>query len=404
MAAVETLEVRFQANIGSLSASISYLIGRIGSLNAAAISARAVIGNLGAGASLSLIRLSGAAQDSARRQTKLASRLKNTSRALRGVAASAKAATDGIGLHRLDEVNLVGERDAVKRSGGRGGSGGSRGGAKSAKDAIAAIEDIWAKLGRFMQRVGEVCKGVVGSFAGAFQKVDDFTGGMLSGVAGTLASGARNAAQKFAQNLADGLTQSSAPQTAGGKITSRFASAIAAGAARIRTAAQTAAKSAVFQNDATYSGAYGAGANLSIGFANGIGSKISAIASAAKKAAQSALSKLKKLLKIASPSKAAFAMGGYFGEGFANGILSTVKMAESGAAALSGAAMRAVRSADVPLEDGGIGGTVRGAVQGALGDGNIVVPLYVDGVKLGEAAIRGINRVTRSAGRVLLEI
>ena len=404
MAAVETLEVRFQANIGSLSASISYLIGRIGSLNAAAISARAAIGNLGAGASLSLIRLSGAAQDSARRQTKLASRLKNTSRALRGVAASAKAATDGIGLHRLDEVNLVGERDAVKRSGGRGGGRGSiRGGAKSAKDAIAAIEDIWAKLGRFMQRVGEVCKGVVGSFAGAFQKVDDFTGGMLSGVAGTLASGARNAAQKFAQNLADGLTQSSAPQTAGGKITS-FASAIAAGAARIRTAAQTAAKSAVFQNDATYSGAYGAGANLSIGFANGIGSKISAIASAAKKAAQSALSKLKKLLKIASPSKAAFAMGGYFGEGFANGILSTVKMAESGAAALSGAAMRAVRSADVPLEDGGIGSTVRGAVQGALGDGNIVVPLYVDGVKLGEAAIRGINRVTRSAGRVLLEI
>ena len=401
MAAVETLEVRFQANIGSLSASISYLIGRIGSLNAAAISARAAIGNLGAGASLSLIRLSGAAQDSARRQTKLASRLKNTSRALRGVAASAKAATDGIGLHRLDEVNLVGERDAVKRSGGRGSI---RGGAKSAKDAVAAIEDIWAKLGRFMQRVGEVCKGVVGSFAGAFQKVDDFTGGMLSGVAGALASGARNAAQKFAQNLADGLTQSSAPQTAGDKITSRFASAIAAGAARIRTAAQTAAKSAVFQNDATCSGAYGAGANLSTGFANGISSKISAIASAAKKAAQSALSKLKKLLKIASPSKAAFAMGGYFGEGFANGILSTVKMAESGAAALSGAAMRAVRSADVPLEDGGIGSTVRGAVQGALGDGSIVVPLYVDGVKLGEAAIRGINRVTRSVGRVLLEI
>ena len=93
-------------------------------------------------------------------------------------------------------------------------------------------------------------------------------------------------------------------------------------------------------------------------------------------------------------------MGGYFGEGFANGILSTVKMAESGAAALSGAAMRAVRSANIPTEEGSVGG----AVQGALGDGNIVVPLYVDGVKLGEAAIRGINRVTRSAGRVLLEL
>ena len=98
---------------------------------------------------------------------------------------------------------------------------------------------------------------------------------------------------------------------------------------------------------------------------------------------QSALSKLKKLLKIASPSKAAFAMGGYFGEGFANGILSTLKIAESGAAALSGAAMRAVRSVNIPAEEGGIGATVRGAVQGALGDGNIAVQLYVNGVKLG---------------------
>lgn len=402
MATVETLEVRFQANIGSLSASISYLIGRIGSLNAAAIRARAAIGNLGAGASLSLIRLSSAAQNSAKRQTKLASRLKNTSRALRGVAASAKAAVDGIGLHRLDEVNLVGEREAAKRSGG--GRGGSRGGAKSAKQALAALEDIWAKLGRFMQRVGDVCRGVIDSFSGAFRKVDDFTGGMLSGLTGTLARGAKNAAQKFAQNLADGLSQSSAPQTAGGKITARFASAIAAGADRIRTAAASAAKSAVFQNDGVYNSAYGAGANLSAGFANGIGSKVSAIAAAAKRAAESALSKLKKILKIASPSREAYAMGGYFGEGFAGGILSTVKMTESSAAALSGAAMRAVRSPNLQLEEGGIGGTVRGAVQGALGDGNIVVPLYVDGVKLGEAAIRGINRVTRSAGRVLLEI
>ena len=123
MAAVETLEVRFQANIGSLSASISYLIGRIGSLNAAAISARAAIGNLGAGASLSLIRLNGAAQNSARRQTKLASRLKNTSRALRGVAASAKAATDGIGLHRLDEVNQWQRRREIGEGRDRGDRG-----------------------------------------------------------------------------------------------------------------------------------------------------------------------------------------------------------------------------------------------------------------------------------------
>ena len=44
------------------------------------------------------------------------------------------------------------------------------------------------------------------------------------------------------------------------------------------------------------------------------------------------------------------------------------------------------------------------AVQRALGGVNLTVPLYVDGMKLGEASIRGINAVTRSAGRVLLEI
>jgi len=47
---------------------------------------------------------------------------------------------------------------------------------------------------------------------------------------------------------------------------------------------------------------------------------------------------------------------------------------------------------------------MRSAVDEALGSTSLVIPLNVDGVKLGEASIRGINRVTRAAGRVLLEI
>ena len=47
---------------------------------------------------------------------------------------------------------------------------------------------------------------------------------------------------------------------------------------------------------------------------------------------------------------------------------------------------------------------VQTAVERALGGMQLTVPLNVDGMKLGEASIRGINAVTRSAGRVLLNI
>ena len=47
---------------------------------------------------------------------------------------------------------------------------------------------------------------------------------------------------------------------------------------------------------------------------------------------------------------------------------------------------------------------VRAAVEEALGGVTLTVPLNVDGMRLGEASIRGINAVTRSTGRVLLKL
>ena len=66
---------------------------------------------------------------------------------------------------------------------------------------------------------------------------------------------------------------------------------------------------------------------------------------------------------------------------------------------------RAVGAISAPTLPGEVAGQgAETAVQRALGGMNLTVPLYVDGMKLGEASIRGINAVTRSAGRVLLEI
>ena len=62
------------------------------------------------------------------------------------------------------------------------------------------------------------------------------------------------------------------------------------------------------------------------------------------------------------------------------------------------------------LGDGAVGGQkaledrVRAAVEEALGGVTLTVPLNVDGMRLGEASIRGINAVTRSTGRVLLKL
>ena len=58
----------------------------------------------------------------------------------------------------------------------------------------------------------------------------------------------------------------------------------------------------------------------------------------------------------------------------------------------------------MPDVEGGMAARVQSAVESALGGVELVVPLNVDGMKLGEASIRGINAVTKSTGKVLLNI
>lgn len=149
-------------------------------------------------------------------------------------------------------------------------------------------------------------------------------------------------------------------------------------------------------------GAKSAGYQLSAGFASGIRSGRSVVTSAVESVVSSALRRMKSLLKIHSPSKVTRGFGGYFGEGFADGIMGSVSMAERAAARLSGSALGGLSA--MPDVEGGMAARVQSAVESALGGIELVVPLNVDGMKLGEASIRGINAVTKSAGRVLLNI
>lgn len=142
-----------------------------------------------------------------------------------------------------------------------------------------------------------------------------------------------------------------------------------------------------------------AGAQMSAGFASGVRSGGSAISAAVSSVVNSALARMRSLLAIHSPSKVTMGLGGYFSEGFAEGIAGSANLAGHAADALSGAALSGLTTS-LP---GAFGAETSPAARAAESL-QLTVPLYVDGMKLGEASIRGINAVTKSAGKVLLNI
>ena len=224
------------------------------------------------------------------------------------------------------------------------------------------------------------------------------------GPAAQQASARMDAAARAAGSSLSGLDPLA--QAAGAAFAANLAVGIASGKPSVERAARALARSASFTDPAAESAARSAGSDLAKGFAGGISSAVSGVKSSIERLASGAVNALKGLLKIASPSKLTQEMGMYFGQGFAGGIYDSIDSAKHSASMLArGAADMLPPAAAQPVcaESGGIAGTVRAAVSEALGGTNLVIPLNVDGVKLGEASIRGINRATRAAGRVLLE-
>ena len=84
--------------------------------------------------------------------------------------------------------------------------------------------------------------------------------------------------------------------------------------------AKSAASAVVSNLNAAQSGAYSAGRNIGAGLVNGLNSKQSAVRSAARRLANAAEAAIRAAAKIHSPSRVADRLGGYWGEGYANGI------------------------------------------------------------------------------------
>lgn len=187
-------------------------------------------------------------------------------------------------------------------------------------------------------------------------------------------------------------------QKDGGAIASALADGLKAQRGGVSAAADELGDAAKVPSD-TASRAKSAGAAFGQGLANGIASKKDAVSSAVGKLVSAALARLKSDLSIHSPSRVTFGIGENFTRGFEEGVAggegravaAVGKLASSAAAALSPVPARAA-----------VGGQARDDVSS--GEVNLTIPLEIDGVKLGEACIRGVNLVTKRAGRVMLEM
>lgn len=206
------------------------------------------------------------------------------------------------------------------------------------------------------------------------------------------------------QTMLAASADSTGADAAGRRIAELFASGVNAGAASAALASRAVAASADFSGGSAQ--ARSAGRQLANGFAAGIRDRSGTVQAAVSSMVNAATRKIRSLLQIHSPSKVAEGFGAYFGEGFMLGIDGSVSGVERAAGDLGSAAMSGLENLSVPDLGGGTfaDNTARAAVDRMLENVQLTVPIHVDGMKLGEASIRGINAVTKSAGRLLLNI
>lgn len=144
-----------------------------------------------------------------------------------------------------------------------------------------------------------------------------------------------DAAETMVKTMSVAFTQAaSVAQTTGKLVGSGFSDGAAKGLAKAPTVATA---SIVAVNAVLLAGAakaYQAGAFISIGFANGMRSKLGEIRSAAAEMATAAQKALEAKAKIDSPSKVTTKDGQWWGQGYVNGMLDKVRDVRNAAEAL----------------------------------------------------------------------
>lgn len=169
-------------------------------------------------------------------------------------------------------------------------------------------------------------------------------------------------------------------KSSGQAVGNNFNNGVTSGMSRAVATATTMSASIVAAMRSASGGAYSSGVYIGQGLANGMRSQIGPVRSAAAALASAAEAAIVAKAKIGSPSKVSTKLGGFFGIGWVNGILSKVKDAKA-------AAMNLISIPSlVPVTD--IGMNIRGGgIQDLNDDYNytrtarytIIVPVEIDG-------------------------
>lgn len=169
-------------------------------------------------------------------------------------------------------------------------------------------------------------------------------------------------------------------KSSGQAVGNNFNNGVTSGMSRAVATATTMSASIVAAMRSASGGAYSSGVYIGQGLANGMRSQIGLVRSAAAALASAAEAAIVAKAKIGSPSKVSTKLGGFFGIGWVNGILSKVKDAK--AAAMDLISIPSL----VPVTD--IGVNIRGGgIQDLNDDYNytrtarytIIVPVEIDG-------------------------
>ncbi|MVM90490.1 MULTISPECIES: tape measure protein [Bacteria] len=210
---------------------------------------------------------------------------------------------------------------------------------EAVKSAVEQIKDVITRLNEMPEITGVPgMQAMISTFNQLASELQSFIGVAQVSISGLMSvSTAFNASMQIIQTSVQ--IAMNAVKMAAVTGMAAFTAAILAGMASAAAAASSGVGQIVSAFNGLQSQLYSAGSFAMAGLTNGINAGAASAIAAAESVANRVASTVKKALDIHSPSRVAFALGDFFSQGLADGILSAVSLVENASNTLATAAI-----------------------------------------------------------------
>lgn len=210
---------------------------------------------------------------------------------------------------------------------------------EAVKSAVEQIKDVITRLNEMPEITGVPgMQAMISTFNQLASELQSFIGVAQVSISGLMSvSTAFNASMQIIQTSVQ--VAMNAVKMAAVTGMAAFTAAITTGMASAAAAASSGVGQIVSAFNVLQSQLYSAGSFAMAGLTNGINAGAASAIAAAESVANRVASTVKKALDIHSPSRVAFALGDFFSQGLAGGILSAVSLVENASNTLATAAI-----------------------------------------------------------------